>query len=428
MELYVHIPFCVKKCDYCDFLSFPTGCADTQDYGPADEYVDSICRELGALSGLPDFSNEKKSEWLADTVFIGGGTPSVLSIGQMERILKCIDKLRSKKPGAEYTIETNPGTLNEEKLRLYKSYGINRLSIGLQSTENPRLKALGRIHSFEQFLDNYRLARRLGFENINIDLISAIPGQTAAEWERTVRTVAELEPEHISAYSLILEPGTALFKRYEDNPLSLQLPDEDEEREMYHITARVLSEYGYKRYEISNYAKPGFECRHNLGYWQGEEYIACGQGASSYLKTDRYKSYRKGFIMDEKCSEDVDKKILYDTVNSDINANSADYIRFSNTRLSAEYNGIMKGVKTVMVEELLDREARMAEFCILGLRLVSGINISKFEQKFTCSFDEKYGAIVRKYTAAGFMKNIGGNLCLTEKGFDVSNSIMTEFL
>lgn len=424
MELYVHIPFCVKKCDYCDFLSFPTGCSEST---LINEYTEALCRELGYLSGSPDFVG-------MDTIFIGGGTPSLLSVEQMEKLLVCIERLRGGKTEQEYTIECNPGTLTEEKLLLYKHYGVNRLSIGLQTTDNTQLKALGRIHTLEQFLDNYRLARRLGFGNINVDLISAIPGQTAADWEHTLRMVAELKPEHISAYSLIVEPGTPLYSLYETSPASLRLPDEDTEREMYHLTTTVLEQYGYHRYEISNYAREGFECRHNLGYWTGSEYIACGLGASSYLSGSAYNRYRKLFpSLTADCSTMTAGESLrtasggYVPEPFEFEAKEA-FIRFSNTRELQEYGRILEGGKTVCIEELLDQGAQMAEFCILGLRLAGGIDVDRFEKKFACSFEDKYGAIVRKYLAAGFMKYVGGNVCLTESGFDVSNTIMTEFL
>lgn len=248
LELYVHIPFCIKKCDYCDFLSGPAG-REVQK-----RYVKALLEEIAGVSG---FSERKIS-----SVFIGGGTPSVLEASETAEIM---DALRGKfriSSRTEITMEVNPGTLTKEKLEQYKVSGINRLSMGLQSTENSELKILGRIHMFEEFLDNYRLARDIGFNNINVDLMFAIPGQSCESWEKNLRTVAELEPEHISAYSLIIEKGTPFAER------NLELPDEDSEYRMYEDTAAILESYGYHQYEISNYAKTGFECRHNIGYWK----------------------------------------------------------------------------------------------------------------------------------------------------------------
>ncbi|MBR5733244.1 MAG: radical SAM family heme chaperone HemW, partial [Lachnospiraceae bacterium] len=291
MELYIHIPFCVKKCRYCDFLSFAGKEACFKDY------IAALCAELDSYRPLI-------RERGLDTIFIGGGTPSILPVSLMVQLLERVDSLIAEsgaKP-REYTIECNPGTLDREKLRLYKGHGINRLSIGLQSANDAELKLLGRIHDYDCFLDNYRLAREEGFDNINIDLISALPGQTAASWERTLRTVARLNPEHISAYSLIIEPGTPFYEIYGEDSENAKfrnqsgtvdsgdgagsmppLPDEDEERRIYRMTSDILSEYGYSRYEISNYSKPGRESKHNLGYWTGADYIGAGLGASSYL-------------------------------------------------------------------------------------------------------------------------------------------------
>lgn len=391
MELYVHIPFCVRKCSYCDFLSFPAGEYEKQNY------VDALCRELGSLSGLPDFVG-------FDTVFIGGGTPSVLPVLQMEKILEKISGLINRKnKTCEFTIECNPGTLDKEKLALYGKYGVNRLSIGLQSADNTQLKALGRIHTFENFLENYELARDAGFKNINIDLMSAIPGQSISSWEKTLEKTVGLKPEHISAYSLIIEPGTPLYRQFEAAPDSLGLPDEDTERDMYHVTKEILAGNGYGRYEISNYAKAGFECRHNLGYWTGEEYVGCGLGASSYLKKSRVEGYPGG----------SDEALYYRLVNTDS----------MNRYLNAAGPG-----EIMQITERLAAEDLMGEFCILALRLVTGIDVPLFEKKFARSFTERYGKTVHRYVAGGFMKYENDHVFLTDEGFDVSNTIMSEFL
>ena len=268
LELYIHVPFCVKKCDYCDFLSGPAGKERQR------EYFQALEREIAAV---PDFSDREIT-----TVFIGGGTPSVPDpslVGEM------LDQIRNKffvAPDAEITIEANPGTLYKEKLQIYLEHGINRLSLGLQSPQNRELKILGRIHTWEEFQESFFMARDAGFSNINIDLMSAIPEQTYADWEKNLRTVAGLSPEHISAYSLIIEEGTPFGER------KLKLPDEDTEYRMYENTAGILEEYGFHQYEISNYAKGGRECRHNKGYWQRIDYLGLGLGASSLLDHMRF--------------------------------------------------------------------------------------------------------------------------------------------
>ena len=268
LELYFHIPFCIKKCDYCDFLSGPATRAGQE------AYIYALLREMKAVSAI-----EKRT---VDTVFIGGGTPSVPECGIMEKLLQGIGKNFQLAADAEVTIEANPGTLTPEKLALYRRYGINRISIGLQSPENQELRALGRIHNYQQFLESYHMAREAGFSNINIDLMFAIPGQSYEGWIQNLRTVAKLGPEHISAYSLIIEEGTPFSAR------KLDLPDEDTEYRMYEDVAAVLGKYGYYQYEISNYAKKDRNCRHNEGYWQRKDYLGLGLGAASLVGRERF--------------------------------------------------------------------------------------------------------------------------------------------
>ncbi len=404
MELYIHIPFCVKKCRYCDFLSFAGKEACFKDY------ITALCAELDSYRPLI-------AERGLETIFIGGGTPSILPVSLTEELLSCVDRLIAESGTApsEYTIECNPGTLDREKLQLFKRHGINRLSIGLQSANDAELKLLGRIHDFKCFLDNYRLARAEGFDNINIDLISALPGQTAASWEKTLRTVAELDPEHISAYSLIIEPGTPFYEIYGNGQDDSEecgktdgkgtggkaaenmppLPDEDEERRIYRMTASILSEYGYYRYEISNYSKPGRESRHNLGYWTGADYIGAGLGASSYLS-----------------EHDADGRLLSGR-------------RFKNTGDPAAY---LAGKRDGTEEEKLTREDLIGEYIMLHLRLTKGFSEEDFSRLFGQSSDEMFGDIIKKYTGMGLMKREGGYVRLTESGLDVSNSIMAEFI
>jgi len=334
----------------------------------------------------------------------------------MVQLLERVDSLIAEsgaKP-REYTIECNPGTLDREKLRLYKKHGINRLSIGLQSANDAELKLLGRIHDYDCFLDNYRFAREEGFDNINIDLISALPGQTAASWERTLRTVAELNPEHISAYSLIIEPGTPFYEIYGEDSENAKfrnqsgtvdsgdgagsippLPDEDEERRIYRMTSDILSEYGYGRYEISNYSKPGFESKHNLGYWTGADYIGAGLGASSYL-----------------CERGADGRLK--------NA-----VRFKNTGDLSIY---LAGKQDRTEEEKLTGRDLIGEYVMLHLRLTKGFSEDEFVQLFGQPADELFGDIIKKYVDMGLMKKTDGYIRLTESGLDVSNSIMAEFI
>ena len=369
MELYVHIPFCVKKCDYCDFLSGPAGKERQR------EYFQSLGREIAAVPEFPDRE--------ITTVFIGGGTPSVPDPALMGAIL---DQIRNKffmAPDAEITIEANPGTLYKEKLQEYRKHGVNRLSLGLQSPQNRELKILGRIHTWEEFLESFFMAREAGFSNINIDLMSAIPEQTYEDWEKNLRTVAELSPEHISAYSLIVEEGTPFWER------ELDLPDEDTEYQMYEDTAGILAEYGYQQYEISNYAKDGYACRHNIGYWKRTEYLGLGLGASSLYGENR----------------------------------------FSNTRDMQEYLGFSGNTERIRKDVLkLSLKDQIEEFMYLGLRMTEGISEIDFEQNFGQKLENIYGSVLQKYKETGFLEKTGTNWRFTRKGIHVSNHILAELL
>ena len=431
MELYVHIPFCVRKCGYCDFLSFAADEAVQRDY------IDALRAELKALDQVrsckkacADAPSAHDANHAAfTTCFIGGGTPSIVPVSLMERLL---DGIAALGVSGEYTIECNPGTLDESKLKIYKKYGINRLSIGLQSADDRELKRLGRIHDFDEFLNSYRMARACGFDNINIDLMSGLPGQSTESFERTLRSAAELEPEHLSVYSLIIEENTPFYELYggeggdkavkadhecEGRPscakseeTNAQLPDEDTEREMYRMTASVLEEYGFSRYEISNYAKAGFECRHNLGYWTGEEYEGAGIGAASYLKTQTGIKTGQGG-KSEICA------LRYRNT-TDINT----YVHaFAESASSAR-----DAVRTV--EEELAADDMIQEYIILHLRLIKGILRTDFTERFGFDIYEGYGRIIDKYLRSGHMETNGGYLRLTRRGLDVSNSIMADFM
>lgn len=373
LEIYIHIPFCVKKCDYCDFLSGP---ATEQRQ---DEYMEALLKEIEGQ--IPEENDEIVS------VFIGGGTPSVV---KADWIGKVIDKLKEKfefSPEAEISMEANPGTLTREKLSLYKEHGINRISLGLQSTLDDELKTLGRIHTFQDFLDSFRMVREAGFTNVNVDLMSAIPKQTYEQWVHNLRVVANLNPEHISAYSLIIEEGTPFYSRFSEN--ALELPDEDLEYQMYEDTAKILSEYGYEQYEISNYAKAGFSCKHNIGYWQRVNYLGFGLGAASLYNNLRYNN-----------TENMEEYLM--------DSHRPDSLRRE-------------------IQRLTEQECQ-EEFMYLGLRMTKGISEKEFERVFGRQLPDRYKHILEKYERTGFMERNHEWWCFSRKGIHVSNQILAEFL
>lgn len=377
LELYIHIPFCVRKCYYCDFLS------GVSDENRREEYVKALLTEIRMCAG-------ECEKYTVTSIFIGGGTPSLMQGARIERILEEIRRGYVLDKGVEITIEMNPGTVDEEKLAAYKRAGINRLSIGLQSAENEELKKIGRIHTWEQFLHTWQLVRNMGFQNVNVDIMSALPGQSVAGYERTLQRVLSLPdpPEHISAYSLIVEEGTDFYRRQEEG--KLDLPGEDEDRQMYHLTKKLLAEKGYERYEISNYAKPGFACTHNCGYWKRAEYLGLGLGAASLLKN----------------------------------------VRFHNTESLEKYLANPCGCREDM-HVLTDGE-QIEETLFLGLRLTMGISEKEFVGCFSRTLDEIYGDVIEKNIQNGLLRwtKQGEDrwLSLTEKGLDVSNYVMAQFL
>lgn len=369
LELYVHIPFCVRKCQYCDFLSGPS------DEETKDRYIEALLKEIRAAEHTEDYE--------IVSVFIGGGTPSALKAEAIASIMRTLQEKFFFCEDAEVTIEANPGTVDLEKLTIYRNVGINRLSLGLQSTDAEELKLLGRIHSYEEFLKSYEWAREAGFSNINIDLMFAIPGQTGEAWRQHLYQVAELNPEHISAYSLIIEEGTPFAEQ------NLDLPDEDTEYQMYEDTVEILERYGYRQYEISNYAKQGYMCRHNAGYWQRLEYLGFGLGASS----------------------------LYGGM------------RFSNTHQMQEYLTDSRKPEQIRKDvTVLSRNEQIEEFMFLGLRMTEGISEKKFEENFNVRLMDIYGDILQKYEETGFMEHIETKWRLTRKGIHVSNHILADFL
>lgn len=368
IRLYVHIPFCVQKCNYCDFLSFRA------DEETRDKYVRQLINEIRSWS-------EILSECEVQSLFFGGGTPSVLKEEQTSDIMEALYRSFAFAGDAEISTEANPGTLTREKLALYHTLGFNRLSMGLQSTDNAELKMLGRIHTYEEFERNFHDAREAGFENINVDLISAIPGQTLLSWESCLNKTAALGPEHISAYSLILEEGTPMGDHPERWP---QLPDEDTERDMYERTEEILVGYGYERYEISNYARPGKACRHNIGYWTGDPYIGFGLGASSFFMNTRFS-----------CVDDM--------------------------------TSYLKGISYVPEERITEKKA-MEEYMILGLRMMKGVEAGAFAQKFHKDLWEVYGPVLKRYLDLGLLVQKDDRITLTRNGISVSNQILADFL
>lgn len=393
----MHIPFCARKCAYCDFLSF------TGNIRMQKEYISRILEEIRLQSAL-------FSDYCVVTVFIGGGTPSVLKASDIVAIMEALKTNFSIASDAEITIEANPGTVKMESLQAYREAGINRISMGLQSADDRELGYLGRIHTYDEFLKSFQRVRMAGFTNVNVDLISAIPGQTLESWKNTLKKTAMLKPEHISAYSLIVEEGTPFYERYGGHietaccEMSLEerhrvlalpdLPDEDTEREMYYLTRDYLAEQGYERYEISNYSRPGFECRHNVGYWTGTEYLGIGLGASSYINGCRFH-------------------------------NTADFHTYVTSHLEREeeFEATLRQEK-----EQLSVKSRMEEFMFLGLRLTRGVSAEGFITRFGQSIRNVYGEVIESLERDGLMEHGNGWYRLTERGLDLSNYAMSRFL
>ena len=397
LEIYVHIPFCAKKCAYCDFLSFPGNMRMRR------EYTDKLLEEIRIQSSFV-------REYQVDTIFLGGGTPSVLDVTDITAIMGTLKEHYDIAPDAEITIEVNPGTVKMEGLVAYREAGINRASMGLQSADDTELRYLGRIHTYDEFLKSFQRVRMAGFTNVNVDLISAIPGQTPESWRNTLKKTAMLKPEHISAYSLIVEEGTPFYDRYgghvemESYEMSQEerrrlmalpdLPDEDTEREMYYMTRNCLAEQGYERYEISNYARPGFECRHNVGYWTGTGYLGLGLGASSYLEGCRFH-------------------------------NTSDFQSYVSAHLDDEAE-FCQALRQDM--EQLSVKSKMEEFMFLGLRLTRGVSVEGFITRFGQSIRNVYGGVIDKLEREGLLEHKNGYYRLTERGLDLSNYAMSLFL
>ncbi len=368
--LYVHTPLCIKKCNYCDFCSYTEEKAEWRE-----RYIDTLCSEIDGY---------KDKNLSVNTVFFGGGTPSLLTPLEFEKICSHITKAFSVDSSAEFTIEANPKTLTKEKLKAYMSVGVNRLSMGVQSIHENELKILGRIHNCSDFVESYSLARDCGIENINLDLMYGIPEQTPESFEKTLDTVLALSPEHISLYGLILEEGTPFYDLKE----SLNIPEEDTECDMYYMAAEKLSSAGYSHYEISNYAKSGFECRHNLKYWHNESYVGVGASAYSYL----------------------------------------DGMRFGNSSEIDEYLSPLRE-KYIQKEPINDPDSEAYDYVMLGLRLSEGISLSDYKSRFGYDFlTEERRKSIKKYSELGMVESCNDRLRLTERGFYISNRILTDLL
>ena len=364
--LYVHIPFCVRKCTYCDFCSRPPS-SDEQ----INAYISALCDEIRSYSGM---------NLSCDTVFFGGGTPSLLKPEQLEIIMNELNKSFSITADSEITLEANPGTASVDFLREFKLLGFNRISFGLQSIHENELKFLGRIHSYNDFLSSYHSARDAGFDNINVDLMYGLPEQTRDSFIETLRSVASLSPEHISVYGLILEEGTPLHLGRE----KFSFPNEDDECAMYYYACELLSSFGYSHYEISNYAKTGFECKHNIKYWKANEYVGLGLSAHSYLNKKRY----------------------------------------SNTENINEYLGGKYRNNT----SVLSKEDLEFEFAMLSLRLKDGFTETEFKARFGTDFISKRKDIISKMEKLGLVQLFDDRISLTEQGLYLSNSVLTELL
>ena len=372
LSLYIHIPFCVKKCLYCDFLSAPATNA------AREQYLLALGYEIEARS--EDYKDRE-----VISIFFGGGTPSILTVEELTRLFTKIKSSYNLAKNCEISIEVNPGTVwDKSTFEAYRNLGINRLSIGLQSAVDKELKLLGRIHTYKDFRVTFEAAREAGFDDINVDLISAIPGQKKEDYLYTLNEVCALNPEHISAYSLIIEPGTAFYEDYK-----YLITDEDHEeldRELYVLTKEVLAEKGYHRYEISNYSKEGHECRHNKVYWRRGDYLGLGLGAASLIGNRRFK-------------------------------NTSEFVAYNEAGGVAEY----------VEEETLNKADEMQEFMILGLRLTEGISKKKCAKYFEKDIEEVYGKVLGKGVNEGLLVSDGDKVYLTDRGLDVSNYVFAQF-
>lgn len=372
--LYIHIPFCRQKCLYCDFPSW------AGKEGQMQGYIDALTKEI-----------ENRGKEYADrkvvSVFFGGGTPTTLTVPMLEQLMQAVFANWDIAEDAEITTEANPGTLDGEMASALKRMGFNRLSMGVQAWQNRLLRDLGRIHTIETFQENLKAVREAGFTNINADLMFALPNQSMADWQETVRNIVALNPEHISAYSLILEEGTPFFDRYEKG--ELKPAEEDLDREMYHWAVGYLAEHGYEQYEISNFAKKGRESRHNRIYWQAEEYLGMGLGSHSYMAGERFHNI---YDLQKYMQADGDVSLLKEEV------------------------------------EVITEEDALAEFMFLGLRLTEGVSFARFRERFGREMKNIYGEQIEELEKDGLLQEDEKGIRLTARGVDISNFVFEKFL
>lgn len=383
--LYIHIPFCKKKCEYCDFKSYEG------KEKLIDTYIKWLKRELKEVGegNRLDYENNMDDLAIIKSIYIGGGTPSFIDSKYIKEILSITNKYYTVDENAEITIEINPGTVNKQKLEDYKIAGVNRISIGLQSTHNSLLKDIGRIHTFEQFLETYKLIKEVGFTNINVDLMLGLPKQSIKELEDSVKEIIKLNPEHVSVYSLIVEEGTVFFDKMKKN--MLELPSDEVERKMYWLVKEELEKAGYVHYEISNFAKKGFESKHNLSCWNQEEYIGIGVAAHSYTNNVRYSNVDKieNYIENFENNKEEDNLIFHEKQN---------------------------------------KISKMKEFMILGLRKINGVSIQEFKNKFTENPIYLYKNELDKLVKEELIEIDGDIIRLTNKGLDLANLVWEEFI
>ena len=378
LGLYVHIPFCVSKCNYCDFNSYKI------DKNSKETYIQDLKKEINLYK--QERKNNNNEEEIS-SIFLGGGTPSILSSEEIKYIFESIKENFKIREDAEITIECNPGTLTKEKLMAMKEVGINRLSMGLQAVQDYHLNSIGRIHTYDEFEKNYKEAIEVGFENINVDLMYALPNQKPKEWKESLEKIVKLNPSHISAYSLILEEGTKLYDMYEDN--EFEMTDEDTDIDMYNYTINYLKENGYNQYEISNYAKEGFECRHNILYWKCDHYIGLGPGASGYLGNYRYNNVES---------------------------------------LQDYHENLNKNKKPIENLEKLSIEDKIQEKIFMGLRMNEGIKFDDLKKQFNTDIKEKYSNQIKELKDKGLINESIAGFSLTQRGREISNSVFVEFI
>ena len=374
LGIYIHIPFCKSKCIYCDFISF----ANKEKI--IEKYIECLKKET---------KSKEENDCIIDTIYIGGGTPSFIDSKYIKEIVETIKSKFKIKQEAEITIEVNPGTVNEAKLKDYKRTGINRISIGLQSTNNKTLKQIGRIHTYEEFLNTYNLARNVGYKNINVDLMLALPNQTLEEMEESVKKVIELNPEHISIYSLILEEGTKMEELV--NNKKIKLPSEELERKMYWNIKDKLEQNGYIHYEISNFSKEGFESKHNTNCWSQKEYLGFGLAAHSYINNKRFCNIK----------------------------NIEEYIK------NIENNNIKSNIQ---ICEIQNEEENKKEYMLLNLRKIKGVDIQKFKNNFVDNPIYLYHKELKKLVKQELIEVDFNNIKLTNKGLDLANLVWEEFI